>query len=130
MGDLLDSWSTALGINADTSFSTPRTELAVPMNALQSMQPLTQAQPGGTWGDFWGGVQGALQTGLQYAIAKDAAKAGLVSDGRGGYTAVPNQQQMQPQGGVYVPAPSANGTTMMLILGGVAVLGVVLLMKD
>lgn len=68
----------------------------------------TTAAPVDSWGGYW---QGLLSTVTSYAIAKDAAKSGVVSSGGG---------QVQP---VVIQAPAAQqGIPPVLLLAGLGLL--------
>jgi hypothetical protein len=79
--NLAEAFGSALGINADNSYSTPRTSDTATTDAVQSMQPVDN-QSGGAFGDFWGGAGGVLRSLLDYAVVRDAARHGITPDGQ------------------------------------------------
>lgn len=112
--DLASMFGTALGVNADSSYSTPRTSDTATTDAVQSMQPVDN-QTGGAFSDFWRGAAGAL---LNYAIVRDAARNGITPTGQAAPVV-----QMEP-----IPAQSGGasssglpGGLMLLLAAGVVV---------
>lgn len=123
-GFKLDSDSWDIGI--DSSFDTPRTGLTVPTDAIQSMAPVDSGSSFGEWGGFF---QDLLKTSVGYAIAKDAARSGVVAPGaQGAAQGYPLQQRPAAQ---VVGSPMAGMTSMMvpLLLVGLGAVVVVKLLK-
>lgn len=116
---LSDTWVTATNFGgSDGSWTTPRTSETVPVNAVQSMTPVTAPADNGGWSDFW---KGALQTAIGYSIQKDAVQSGVVRPATGSAQQVQAQAQAQ-----YVAQRGLLGNP--LVLGAIG-LGIFLAVK-
>lgn len=88
-----EMWSTATNFgSSDSSYDTPRTPDSAPVNALQSLSPVSDSQNGNSWTNLF---QEALKTGIQYTIAKDAAKTQVGLQQRQQAAPIVVQQQAQ-----------------------------------
>jgi hypothetical protein len=119
-----DSWSlgasfdTALGIGADSSYTTPRTGSTVPTNAIDSMQPVSTGDSG-EWGGFFRDLTRGL---VGYAVQRDAV--------RNGVTPSSSSSSAPATGGSAAQAASRSNLVPLVIVGVVAVVGAVVLLKN
>ena len=107
MGGFADYYQTSLAIAVDQTPNAPNMLNTVPINAIQSMQPVSadQAQ---SWSGFW---QYLTKGVVSYAVAKDARQSGLTTAQAGASAAAqrrPAAPQQMPPG------------LMLLIVGGLA----------
>lgn len=105
---LPNMFDTSLAVATESTPYYGNTVDTVPTNALQSMQPVSQAQAE-SWSGFW---QDLTRGVVQYGIARDAAQNGItVRNTAPGQPVVLRQQQQAQQ---------ANGLVMLLLVGGLA----------
>lgn len=114
--NLVDAFETALGIGADTSYSTPRTSDTATTDAVQSMQPVDN-KAGGAFGDFWGGLGGVGRSLLDYAMVRDAAKHGVTPAGQ---PLQPIQMEPIPPERAASSAGMSGGVLLLVAAGVVA----------
>lgn len=109
-------FSAAANVGADSSLDQPRAFDTVPVNALQSMQPVSDAP--NAWSGFWGQVLGRVAS---TELSRYEARRGVTQNG----SPAPGYTPMQPA--------TASRSSMMpwLIVGGglLAVVAVVALRK-
>lgn len=107
-GGWSDYFATAIGMAADQTPNGPNTVDTVPINAIQSMQPVSADQTqsfSGFWQDLTKGVLG-------YAIAKDAAKNGVAGPG--------NRPATNGHGTIYKKPAGISPLMLLLGAGGLA----------
>lgn len=106
MGSWANYFQTALTISADQTPNAPNMLETVPINAIQSMQPVSadQAQ---SWSGFW---QDLTKGVVSYAVAKDARQSGLTNAQAGASAAA----QRRP-----APAQQVPPGLLLLIVGGI-----------
>lgn len=119
--NLAEAFGTALGINADGSYNTPRTSNTATADAVQSMQPVDN-QSGGAFGDFWRGAASAL---LDYAIVRDAARHGITPTGQA--SPVVQMEPLPAQSGVQ--SSGMSGSALLLVAGVGAVVVALIVAK-
>lgn len=111
---LPDVFSTSMGIGSGSTYDTPRTGETVTTDAIQSMQPVTEADSG--WSSFFRDMTKGV---LGYSLQKDAVRSGVIQPAM-----PPGQYQGQP-GQVYRQQAATGGggggggnLLPLLILGG------------
>lgn len=114
MADLYEFWNTSLVFGASPQSNHDRAEDTVPVNAIQSMQPVTSSGLVNDSG-FSGFWQDITKTIVGYAIAKDATKNAVQTQPQVVYVAGQGAQQQQQQ-----EAPN-KGTVLLLMVGVIAV---------
>ena len=67
-------WNSAIGVNNGSAYETAKTSETVPMNAIQSMEPVTANVTTPSWDQF---LQNTLSGVVGYAIKKDATANGV-----------------------------------------------------
>jgi hypothetical protein len=113
MADIYDFWNTSLVFGASPESSHERSEETVPVNALQSMMPVTSNGQVST-SEFSGFWQDIAKTVVGYAIAKDATKNAVSAQPQVVYVAGQGTQQQQQQ-------TPAGGTVLLMVAALVAV---------
>lgn len=106
MGGFADYFQTSLQISADQTPNAPNTLETVPINAIQSMQPVSSDQTQ-SWSGFW---QDLTKGVVSYAVAKDARQSGLTT-AKAGASAAAQRRPAAPQ---QVPPG-----LLLLIVGGI-----------
>lgn len=110
---LSDYWNASLKTGDGTAYSTDKTTETVPMNAVQSMQPVTAQVTDPGWSKF---LQDTLGGVVGYAIRKDAVQNGVA----------PAATQTQPGQTAQAAARPASSLLMpALLVVGVVVAGAV-----
>ena len=118
---LEDVWGTGLAFGADSSFKVPKTQQTVPVDAIQSMAPVTASESTeSSWTSIFKDV---LKDVTGYAIKKDAVQSGVVPTAQGVQTAAPGAAVSPAVSNAAMQKP---GLSMPVMLGGALLAGVLL----